>query len=52
MGPYIKNNASDITYMSELPPLFRFAAQKRSKTVGVIRTYNLRSFHSVSYVLI
>ena len=35
MEPYINNNVSDITYMSEL--ILAVAAQRR----GLIRTYNL-----------
>jgi len=46
METSVKNNLSDITYMSKRSPIL---TRKRG---GLIRTYNLRSLCSVSYVLI
>jgi hypothetical protein len=51
MEPYIKNNVSDITYLSELILDILFNISD-SKCQGLIRPDNLRSFHSVSCGLI
>ena len=46
MEPYIKDNLNDITYLSELPPLIRFAFAKVNQNGGWV----IRPAHKAAFI--